>query len=147
MAERPILGGNPQFLKGMAQLVVAGVRLPVRRQKNPLQEKPLGLQIRLPCYHCHAGDSTTGFIFLYDTFHLGSDIHWRHLRVAARTRSIQPEWRWAAHATVIPSLDDCLFHHFPFLPDLGNGRLHVVLPPSIGKTVAVLFLLFLQAAI
>jgi len=69
MAERPFLGGNTQFPKGTSQLVVAGVRLFVFRLKNTFFEISLRLQIRLPSYHCHAGDSTTGFIHLSHTFH------------------------------------------------------------------------------
>src|SRR4030067_678220 len=80
MAERPFLGGNTQFPKGTSQVVVGGVRLFVFRLKNTFFEISLRLQIRLPSYHCHAGDSTTGFIHLSHTFHLKPDSHWRHLR-------------------------------------------------------------------
>lgn len=81
MAEWPFLSGNTQFPKGTAQLVVAGVRFPVRRLKDPFQKKPLGLQIRLPGHHCHAGDSTSGFILLHNTSHLELDSHWNTLKL------------------------------------------------------------------
>ena len=91
MAERPFLGGNTQFPKGTAQLVVAGVQLFVFRLKNTFFEISLRLQICLPSYHCHAGDSTTGFIILYHTFHLEPDSPGQHLRVVARNRPNRPE--------------------------------------------------------
>ena len=66
MAEWPILGGNTQFPKGTSQLVVAGVRLFVFRLKNTFFEISLRLQIRLPSYHCHAGDSNASVLLLHD---------------------------------------------------------------------------------
>ena len=92
MAEWPFLVGYTQFPKGTMQLVVAGVRLPVRRQKDPFLKKPLGLQIRLTSYHRHAGDPATGFILLSHAFHLEICILWRHPRVGAQNRPNQQEF-------------------------------------------------------
>ena len=70
LAEWPFLGFYSEILKGSPQLIMSGVRFFICRQKNTLLEISLRLQIRLTSYHSHAGNSTSGFILLYHTFHL-----------------------------------------------------------------------------